>query len=315
MRKTALVTGGAGFIGRHMADELERRGYDVVTVDLRPTSIVSMLGHTSRVHIIQDVHDFIARTSVTYDLVVHCAYHVGGRAMIDGTNLNFMENVRLDSALLNWATRTDQGHVLYFSSSAVYPTVLQRKDAAHMLQEYDQIPRGAHYVPDCDSWYGWAKYVGECLVDNARHNGLKVTVVRPFSGYGSDQSLDYPFPSFIKRVSEGLDPMPMWGDPTQARDWIHVSDVVRGALAVVDYEVEVPVNLGTGYNTSMTELINLMWAQRWPDRDLPRIVPDLTKPQGVHTRVCDPSLFFSMYEPKVTLLEGVRQALGDYVGD
>jgi nucleoside-diphosphate-sugar epimerase len=329
-RPSALVTGGAGFIGRHMCAELERRGWDVISVDLEATEVVWFPqdgARTSRLHVISDVHEFFHNLGSTqrnviggwstgddprYDLVVHCAYHVGGRAGIDGRNNNFTRNVRLDSTVFEWAVRTHQPRVLYWSSSAVYPATYQNEAAlknmsmlALPLTEDLQAP-GDDRAPECESLYGWAKYVGELLAESARANGVRVTVVRPFSGYGTDQSLDYPFPTFISHAQARRDPFPVWGSATQLRDWIHVTDVINGALALVDAEVDGPVNICTGRATAMGDLIRLITDAVGYSPELD-VITDA--PTGVGYRVGNPTMFFDHYHPAVSLEEGVDRAL------
>lgn len=318
-KKSALVTGGAGFVGRHMVHELQERGYDVISVDLQPFGTENVMLRASdptvgtHTHIIQDLRHFLAQmgtnTFIKFELIVHCAYNVGGRASIDGRNMNFIDNVNLDSTLFSWAVRTRQPRVLYFSSSAVYPVEYQTKEHHESLAEDEQVPMDDR-APNADTWYGWAKYVGECMAKRARDNGLGVTVVRPFSGYGEDQSLDYPFPSFIKRVLHGDDPFTVWGDPTQRRDWIHIDDVVNASLAVVESGVDLPVNLCTGVGTSMLQLVDLMWAEYYGRGETTEVIADESRPMGVHTRVGDPTRMLEFYRPQISLVEGVRRSLG-----
>jgi len=308
--KTALVTGSAGFVGRYMVRELVSRGFIVDCVDIAGEHKFDLLKFL----------DYRRYTDPeTYDLVVHCAYHVGGRAAIDGRNLNLAANLQLDAALFEWAATTKQQRVLYFSSCAAYPVWLQRKDTVEdpLFQESDFSPSRLHEVdidlddistPDAD--YGWAKLTGERLARSARKLGLAVTVVRPFSGYGEDQSLDYPFPSIIRRASEG--DLTVWGPPGQTRDWIHIDDVVSGALAVVEAEYDGPVNLCTGRGVEMGELAMMAWRGAgcpragWID---PYPQCDESKPTGVFYRVGDPTLMHEFYTPKITLEEGIDRAL------
>jgi nucleoside-diphosphate-sugar epimerase len=302
--KTALVTGAAGFIGRHITRELESRDWLVTGVDINVTP-------SSASDVIRcDARTFISELSTghRYDLVVHCAYLVGGRAAIDGVNVNFLTNVNLDSAIFEWAVRTKQPRVLYWSSSAVYPVNLQTAERdGFLLEEWHQPVTGAREIWRPDARYGWAKYVGELQAETARENSVAVHVVRPFSGYGSDQSLDYPFPSFIKRARERVEPFTIWGSGHQTRDWIHVDDVVRGALAVVAEDVQEPVNLCTGRSTSMIELARAAMVaahgQTWG------ITVKDNAPMGVMHRVGDPTLFNQIYTPRVTLEEGIIRAM------
>lgn len=313
----ALVTGGAGFVGRHMVAELLTRGYDVTSVDLNAMEVSYNFPGPVHLHIIQDVNDFVRRSHPPmwgqFDLVVHCAYHVGGRAAIDGVNLNFMRNVQLDAAMFEWAIQTKQKQFLYFSSSAVYPHLVQgERYAGRRLEEYERTFDDADewgvtgYAWTPDALYGWAKLLGEKMAMNAREQGMKVSVVRPFSGYGEDQDLNYPFPSFAQRAKNRENPFTIWGSVDQTRDWIHIDDVVKGALAVVEHGTTQPVNLCTGRAMSMYDLVTQMASYVGY---VPTIIGDDSKPHGVMHRVGDPSLFYTIYMPSVPIEEGVRRAL------
>jgi nucleoside-diphosphate-sugar epimerase len=187
------------------------------------------------------------------------------------------------------------------------------------LRESDFIVDGMEYsmgrrrdetsgVPTPDSMYGLAKTLGEYLALNAREYGLKVHVVRPFSGYGEAQSLSYPLPSIVKRAIDG-EPL-VWGPPEQARDWIHVDDVVRGAMAVVSADHEEAVNLCTGEPTTMGGVLARAWsAARGTALADDAIQYDLEKPTGVLYRVGDPTEMRKYYTPTVGLDEGIDRAV------
>jgi nucleoside-diphosphate-sugar epimerase len=289
--RTALVTGSAGFVGRHMCAALESAGWNVHWVDLRGPAALD-----ARVF-------FRAATDMRPDLVVHAAAHVGGRADIDGRpTFVGAYNLQLDGALFEWALRARPGAVVYLSSSAAYPVALQTGVPPRALAECD-IDLAAPSLPDAT--YGWTKLTGERLAAEARAEGLRVHVVRPFSGYGTDQDNAYPFPAFIGRAQRRADPFAVWGDGRQVRDWIHIEDVCAAVLAVVDQGVDVPVNLCTGRPVSMTELAGMV-ASAAGYR--PRVEP-VGGPAGVLHRVGDPTLLRTVYEPKICLEDGVRRAL------
>lgn len=288
----ALVTGSAGFVGRHMVDELGRRGWTVDGVDLKTGD---------------DCLDVFRQEDRAYHLVVHCAFHVGGRAAIDGEPRLLARNLQLDSALFDWATQTGQGRVLYFSSSATYPVHLQGYGGdGYRLCEQDIAAVNEFGAPDAR--YGWAKFTGELMAKAARESGLPVTIVRPFSGYGKDQDETYPFRAMVERARRREDPFTIWGPGTQVRDWIHIDDVVEGALAVAESGTTEPVNLCTGVGTSMLVLAKMCCEQAGYE---PEFAPQPDKPTGVHYRVGDPDRFhrWTGLTPKVMLEEGVRRAL------
>lgn len=283
-----LVTGSAGFVGRYMVDELENMGAMVYTCDLKTGD---------------NLLEILPQLQERFDLVVHLAYHVGGRQAIDGSPMNLASNAMLDAALFDWALRTKQKRVLYFSSSAAYPIMLQHANSQIRLPE-DMIEYGAALEPDAN--YGWAKLTGERMAQAAIASGLRVYIVRPFSGYAPSQPLDYPFPSLIKRARERKNPFEVWGSSQQVRDWIHITDVVKGSLAVVTQDVDQPVNLCTGIGTSMAELVHMMCREVGYTPDI-KVLEDM--PMGVQYRVGDPARMSAIYHPKVDLEWAVKRAM------
>lgn len=308
----ALITGCAGFVGRHMITALQRRGYVVHGSDLRP--VVDRPLWQADAHRIFN-GEFHSGTH--FDLVVHCAYHIGGRAGIDGTNLNLARNLALDAAMFDWAVRTGQGRVLYFSSSAAYPVALQTgcqkrdggKDDNHghdwqRLIE-DNINLDDVWQPDAS--YGWAKLTGERLAKTASQMGLPVHVVRPFSGYGSDQGAEYPFPAIVSRARLG--DLTVWGPPGQTRDWIHIDDVVEASLTIVEHDERRPVNLCSGVGVEMGNLASAIAYRAGTLIPESKPIYQLDKPTGVLRRVGNPNRMFEHYRPRVDIETGIRRAL------
>lgn len=284
-----LLTGDCGFVGRHLAHEMcLRRGWGVELIDLK-------LG--------QDALDFFRGDATRFDLAIHCAAVVGGRAGIDGSPLGVATNLALDSWYMRWLVRNKIPRAVYFSSSAAYPVALQQPGDVHQLVETD-IDYERPGRPDAT--YGLAKLTGEQLCQYAAAEGTRVTVLRPFSGYGEDQDDCYPFPAFIRRARERQDPFEIWGDGTSTRDWIHIDDLVGATLAAVDQDVTGPVNLGWGRATSFEQLAGYVTQAV----GYTPVIKHLTSaPQGVHHRVCDNTRMLDFYQPQVTLEEGIRRAL------
>jgi nucleoside-diphosphate-sugar epimerase len=288
----ALITGSAGFVGRHAVAELERRGWAISHCDILTGT---------------DALDGFRTVGDQFDLVIHAAASSPHRAAIDSEPQHLARNLQLDAAMFDWAVRTGQGRVLYLSSSAAYPIDLQDDHAtARELREDDIRWNGRRNIGNPDAVYGWAKLTGERLAEQARGAGLPVTVVRPFSGYGEDQTENFPFRALVERARRREDPFTIWGDGQQVRDWVHIDDVIAGALAVVESGTDEPVNLCTGIGTSMAELAALACEQVGyrPEFEL-----RADKPAGVAYRVGDPGRFHQYYKPTVTLAEGVARAL------
>lgn len=269
-----------------MMNELEARGYYVSWCDFPNTNAL----------------DVFRLDTNRYDLVVHLAYHVGGRRSIDHNKSALARNLQLDASLFEWAARTQQRRVLYFSSSAAYPVQLQLRSLHRPLAEED-IDLAFAREPDAD--YGQAKLMGERLAANAVAQGAAVTVVRPFSGYGADQSTDYPFRAFLERVKARESPFRIWGDPQSTRDWIHVSDIIDIALNIVDSGEAAPVNLCTGISTSFEKLATLF--METAGYQMPVIMPVSSEPMGCFHRVGNPTKMLQYGQPKVSLEEAIRE--------
>lgn len=293
----ALVTGSAGFVGRHVVRALLDRGWDVAGADIL-TGLDAL-----------DI--FAVDDTPRVDLVVHAAASSPHRAAIDGEPIHMAKNLQLDAAMFDWAVRTGQGRVIYLSSASVYPVGLQDDFATARALREDDVQWNWRNVGTPDAVYGWTKLTGERLAEQARRAGLKVTVVRPMSGYGEDQSENFPFRAIVERARRREDPFVIWGSGEQVRDWIHIDDCVNGMLAIAESDTSDPVNLGTGIGTSMTELAEMACAQVGYK---PTFTPLPDKPAGVAYRVADPSRFLTYHQPRISLEEGVTRALKENRG-
>lgn len=287
-----LITGSSGFIGRHLWQVLTEQGHFLTGVDLRNFQSRPV-----------DALDFFREDTTKYDLAFHCAAIVGGRVNIDGSPLSVGTNLALDAWYFRWLQKSHTPQAVYFSSSAAYPIGLQSSRFKRCLRE-DDINLDVMCKPD--QTYGFSKLAGELLAKSAEAEGVKVTIVRPFSGYSESQSLHYPFPKFVDRALSREDPFCIWGDGTQVRDWVHVDDVINGTLAAVENDVQGPVNLCTGQATSFNELAQLVCSEA----GYSPVIEHLSHmPVGVHYRVGSAEKLNSFYTPKVSLSEGISRAI------
>ncbi|MET7687970.1 NAD-dependent epimerase/dehydratase family protein [Streptomyces sp. NPDC005483] len=284
-----FLSGHKGFVGRHLHAAVEARGWDVTGIDLADAS--------------GDALDFFRHDDTPFDLAIHCAAIVGGRASIDGSPLGVATNLALDAWYMRWLIRTGTPRAVFFSSSAAYPVALQQPGDVRRLYEEDI---NLAYMEEPDSTYGWAKLTGEKLATYAEAEGCRILIPRPFSGFGEDQDPCYPFPAFIARAKRRDDPFEIWGSGSSTRDWIHIDDLIGATLALLDADVTGPVNLGWGRATSFDELARMVTDAAGYR---PHFKHRTDAPQGVHHRVSDPSRMLNHYVPRVTLEEGVRRAL------
>tara|TARA_A100001015_G_scaffold281199_1_gene344230 strand:+ start:1344 stop:2228 length:885 start_codon:yes stop_codon:yes gene_type:complete len=287
-----LITGDLGFVGRAFKKYFARQhNVNITGIDLKAGN---------------DCRDFFKSSTEQFDLIIHLAAIVGGRETIENEPLSVATDLSIDSEFFNWVIKTKQTRVVYFSSSAAYPTHLQLPQLKHQLKESD-INLDDIRLPDFT--YGWAKLTGEYLAKFVREQGTKVYVFRPFSGYGADQDLTYPFPSFIKRTLDRVDSFDIWGDGNQVRDFIHIDDIVKAVMCCVDNDVpNCDMNLGSGIATSFNNLAKIMFdISGWePINGINHLID---KPVGVSYRVCDPSFMESIYKLKYTFEERIEMIL------
>lgn len=281
-----LITGHRGFVGSYFMEKYAE--HEITGVDILEGI---------------DARDFFRKNEEYYDLVIHLAAVVGGRATIEGSPLSVAVDLSIDSEFFQWALKNKPERIIYFSSSAAYPIKYQFRNSKIKLKE-SMIDLDNINNPDLT--YGWSKLTGEYLAKFVEDSGIKVNIFRPFSGYGTDQDLSYPFPSFIKRGLTKSDPFQIWGDGEQVRDFIHIRDIVDAVDKAIKEDIKGPVNLGCGRETSFNELAQMVFNIVGYH---PQIKHIPSAPTGVMYRVADTEKMFQFYTPKITLEQGIEMAL------
>jgi len=306
-----LVTGAAGFLGREYVRYHVARGDEVTGIDdlSNPHSYWPVqLAEPDRVEM--DAGKFFSwmGDAVRYDLAYHFAAPVGGRVKIEGDPLFNADSLRLDSLFFRWAVRNVTTAV-YPSSSAVYGVTLQGKkgQALHEGMFHPESPNW--FKPD--EMYGFTKMAGEVLACKAAGYGLNTLCLRPFSGYGEEQSLEYPIPSIALRALRREDPLVVWGSGEQKRDFIHVSDLVAATASYLDHfgkgiKGYHALNVGSGHAVSFNTIARTCAEIVGYE---PRISNDAEKPQGVQNRWADAGRMYRYHRPAVTLRDGLSMVI------
>lgn len=331
--KPALITGGCGFVGRHMTRRLLREDYGVWIVDdcsigLHPDEWLPGANKRRKlaegiieyddgkvIFVHGDARDFFSGRSDLGNLeepsfgdAFHFAAIIGGRANIDGNPMAVAIDLALDALCFNWAVRKKPERLLYASSSAAYPVDLQGENGAVALKESDIQFGGRLGQPDMT--YGWSKLTGEYLARIAhQHYGLHTACVRPFSGYGEEQDLTYPVPSIALRAAKREAPLTVWGSGLQGRDFVHIDDCIEAALRILaNVRDGGAVNIGSGKLTNFREVARLFADLEGYE---PQIKPLEDKPVGVHSRYADISHMKDVlgWQPAISIEEGFGRVL------
>jgi len=335
--KNILISGGCGFVGRNMVrrlakdpnnkilfiDDLSVGEHPDVWLDelkISEKGNVAVYGKNENLTFIKDdfrntlfnlnnTPNYLKNTFLLdfekFNDVFHFAAIVGGRAMIDGDPIMVALDLSIDAEFFYWISRHKPDRVLYPSSSAAYPVDLQTDAAAIALKETD-IDFKRMGQPDMT--YGWTKLTGEFLAQiTAKHYGVSITCIRPFSGYGEDQNLTYPIPAIAKRAALKENPFEVWGTGKQGRDFVHIDDVLDVTLLAMDHITDgTAINIGSGKLTSFLEIIDIFTDFAGYK---PTIKQLLDKPVGVHSRYCNMDFVEEKlgWKPKISIEEGMRR--------
>jgi UDP-glucose 4-epimerase len=217
---TVVVTGGAGFLGSHLAEALRAQGRRVRVVDNFATGRRSNVPAGAEL-LEGDVNDVAAEALRGASEV----YHLAALPSVPGSVQQPLENHRATAqstlALLAAAERAGVRRLVFASSSAVYG-------------DRPVLPKRESMAPEPASPYAAAKLSGELYAASwASRGALETVSLRFFNIYGPRQDPDSPYaaviPIFSRRLREGK-PMPVYGDGGQTRDFIHASDAVRALL-------------------------------------------------------------------------------------
>jgi UDP-glucuronate 4-epimerase len=252
-----LVTGGAGFIGSHVADALLARGDSVTVLDnLNPfydpalkranlDEVCASGGDRVQV-IIGDLADESARTEALQgvDAVVHLAAWAGVRPSIENPALYVEQNVLLPTLLVNSMRQAGVDRMVWASSSSVYGD-----SCTPPFSEDANV--NAPVSP-----YAATKVSGEALAATFCHLfEMNITSLRFFTVYGPRQRPEMAIHKFARLIKQGR-PIPRFGDGSTFRDYTYIDDIVSGVVAALDRVDGCRVyNLGESQTVTLNELI------------------------------------------------------------
>jgi len=253
--KRVLVTGGAGFIGSHLAKALLDRGDEVAIVDNFDPFYPERLkrrGLDARARLFEaDIRDGEAMqrafSAVKPEVVVHLAALAGVRPSLERPAAYMDVNVRGTACLLEAARTAGTRRFVLGSSSSVY--------GARAEAPFRETAR----IDSPESPYAASKVASEVLA-RTFHNlyGIEVAALRFFTVYGPRQRPDLAIHKFSRRMLAGK-PLPFFGDGSTRRDYTWVDDIVAGVLAACEVPMKWDIlNLGGARTTSLAELVTLL---------------------------------------------------------
>lgn len=309
--KRVLVTGGAGFIGSALVRQLADGGAYVIAVDNlingKRENLTEVLDNRARLEVL-DIRDLeaMAKLMADIDIVYHLAC-LGVRHSIHDPAENHSVNASATLQLLEISKAMDVGRFVYVSTSEVYGTARHTP----MTEEHPTMP---HTV------YGGSKLAGECYTRAYFDTyGYNTVVVRPFNAFGPrshhEGDSGEVIPKFMLRAMAGQ-PMVIFGDGLQTRDFTFVADTARGILlaGLSEKALGETINLGQGKEITVRELANhIKIVTANPDAE---VVYDDPRPGDVLRLFADAGKAKALlgFAPRVGLAEGLELLREWYAG-
>ena len=299
-----LITGGAGFLGVHLANRLIVDGHHVRVIDDLSSGDRNHL--SSAVHFHRgDVNNIPFMWSMLQD--VDCVYHLAARVSVaqsmlyprDYNDTNVGGTVSVMEAMRDAGVR----RVVFASSGAIYGALSEQ-------------PVNEEMIPNPDSPYAVSKWSAEQYVHTIGHLwGIETVALRIFNAYGPRQSLPVSHapvvPRFLRQALSGGS-LVLFGNGNQTRDFIYVSDVVAALLRAAQAKQvnRKVINVGSGCETSIARLAALV--EEVTGHSTNRI-SSTSRPGGVQRLVADISRARRLlgWEPQTTLADGLARTVAE----
>jgi len=304
MRNIA-VTGGAGFIGSHVAQELAKRGYQVIIIDDlstgRKENIEELIGEVREVQFVQgSITDLLLLKKLFQG--ADCVFHLAAIPSVPRSLENPLacHEVNITGILNVLLAAKDNGvkKVIYASSSSVYG-------------DTPTLPKTEDMLPTPQSPYAVTKLCGEyyCQVFEQVYD-LPTVCLRYFNVYGPRQDPDSEYaaviPKFIRRALDGKPPI-IFGDGEQTRDFTYVKDAVQATILAAETKVTGVYNVGSGNRVTINELakliLSLIGSHFEPIHQEPRA-------GDIRHSLADISKIKALgYNPNYSLREGLKETI------
>ena len=298
--RKVLVTGGAGFIGSNLVKKLVLDHNEVVVIDDLSSGYISNIDNFKDIHFIngdiRNIND-VKKAMNGVEVVFHLAASVGNKRSIDFPILDSEINVLGTINILNECVRSGVRKIVTSSSAGIFG-------------ELKTIPIKEDHPIEPDSPYGCSKLCEEKLsLSYSKLYDLEAICLRYFNVYGPNQRYDAygnVIPIFVYKMLHN-EPIIVYGDGNQTRDFIHVNDIVQANInASNSYGVNEAFNIASGQRVSINQLINLITENYNKDIKIKYIDK---RPGDVMHSLADISFAKNKihFDPKVNLNIGIQE--------
>lgn len=299
-QKRVLVTGGAGFVGRVVCENLRRRGCLEILVPRKAVYDLTSEDAVKRLY-----------AEMRPDVVIHLAAEVGGiGANMDNAGRFFYANMAMSLHLIEHAKRVGLEQFVQVGTICAYPKFCP------IPFEENNLWNG--YPEETNAPYGIAKKAVLVMLDAYyRQYGLKGTYVLPVNLYGPCDNFDlhtsHVIPALIRKcetaIDRGDDHITCWGTGKVSREFLYVDDAAEGILRATELLPKpIPVNLGTGMEITIKDLVELIARKTGFEGE---IKWDTSKPDGQPRRCLDTGRAKELlgWESQMSFEEGLTRTI------
>ena len=312
--RTILVTGGAGFIGSHIIDNLLKMGDNIVCIDNLNEFYNPSIKKLNQVdHYEYDHYEFYEGDILDeglvksifkkhdIEIVIHLAAMAGVRPSISNPSLYTRVNIIGTRIILDAMVKSNVERLIFASSSSVYGN-------------NKKIPFSEDDSVDCPiSPYAATKKMGELLCHAYHHiYGLNISLLRFFTVYGPRQRPEMAIHQFVRNILKG-EPIIVFGNGTTARDYTYIDDIIDGIIQSIESDDRYMIyNLGNSEPIKLSNLISIIAEttgvdpileyQEIPKGDVLQTYADINRAQNN-----------LKYDPKTGMQDGIAKFVKWYV--
>lgn len=295
-----LVTGGAGFIGSHLAEELARKGQEIIVFDNLRTGKLKNLAGVKHIFVNADLRDYDMVKSAFRDC--ECVYHLAALTSVIESMEKIEECVSINLQgtlnILKVAKEKRVKKVVFASSAAVYGDSPELPKTETMRLE----PKSPYAITKADGEY-------YCNLYNDFF-GVPAVAARFFNVFGERQDPNSAYasaiPIFIKKALRN-EPITIFGDGTQTRDFIYVKDIVKALIFLIENSCTGVYNIGYGSKTDINSLVNLIKELTGSDSEI-RYLPERAG-EIKHSFAAVDKLMDLGFEPDFAIKDGLMRTI------
>jgi UDP-glucose 4-epimerase len=314
-KKRVLITGGASFIGSHVAEIVLELGAEVTIIDDLSSGTRKNLENLDVDLIVGDlrVQEFAFHSIKDFEIIFHLAAIHGGRGFIENNKIMMLANLAIDNIVFSAAMSSNTKMLVHASSACAYPINLQDSTQNLNYLEESQASMEGPDTSFADGVYGWTKLIGEYQLKNfTSESSMKGRSARIFTAYGEKENESHAAIALIAKALLKADPFPVCGDGQQTRNFTYVSDTATGLVLLGADTRELPFdvfNIGTSDHIKVIDFIDEILNQlSWKPYEFKF---QIDKPAGVASRASDNTKIMKVFgwQPSVSIKEGVSRTL------